>query len=368
MAYDVAVIGAGVFGAWTAWHLRRGGASVLLVDAWGAGHTRSSSGDESRILRAGYGADEIYTRMAMRSLALWKELFNRRGEPLFLRTGVLCMAREDDPHSQATRETLARCGVPFELLDAGDLTRRYPMAIADSRVFGILERESGALLARRAVAAVVRDAVELGVVYETRSVDSREQIDAAVKVFACGAWLPKLFPNLLGQRIFPTRQEIYYFAPPPGEVRFHSSSMPAWVDFTDPRGPYGIPDIESRGFKLGFDLHGPAFDPDTGDRRITQSGLDGAYRFLAERFPALRDAPLAESRVCQYESTSSGDFLLDRHPEFGVTWLAGGGSGHGFKHGPAIGEYLAGRILKGSPAEPRFAFAAKEEVQRRTVY
>lgn len=369
MAYDIAVVGAGSFGAWTAWHLRRAGASVLLVDAWGPGHTRSSSGDESRLIRMGYGADEIYTRMAMRSLELWRELLGRRGDRLFRRTGVLRMAHARDPESAATRDTLARCGVPYEVLTAAAMARRYPqIRVEDREAFAILEPESGVLLARRAVRAVVEDAIAGGVVYETRAIQRAGDLDAGRVVFACGPWLPKLFPELLGKRIRPTRQEVFYFAPPAGDRRFGAAALPAWVDFTDPRGPYGVPDLESRGIKLGFDRHGAAFDPDTGDRRPSAEGLAEARRFLAERFPALADAPLTESRVCQYENTSSGDFLLDRHPEWDHVWLAGGGSGHGFKHGPAVGEYLAARILGGVPEEPRFALAAKEESERRTVY
>jgi glycine/D-amino acid oxidase-like deaminating enzyme len=369
MAPDVAVVGAGVFGAWTAWHARRAGASVRLMDAWGPGHARSSSGGESRIIRMGYGADEIYTRMSMRSLIMWRELFERTDQPLFHRTGVLHLGREDHPYSVATRETLARCGVAMEVLANGELARRYPqMRIDDPAMFGILEPESGALLARRAVAAVVEDAVASGVVYETPAMRSPREIAAGAVVFACGPWLPKLFPEVLGRRIFPTRQEVFLFGPAAGDRRFAPEHLPAWIDFTDPRGPYGFPDLESRGFKLAFDRHGDEFDPDSGDRRISAAGLAEAYRFLSERFPALADAPLTESRVCQYENSSNGDFLLDRHPDFDHVWLAGGGSGHGFKHGPAVGEYLAARILRRGEAEPRFSLASKRETQSRTVY
>ena len=369
MSYDVAVIGAGAFGSWTAWHLRRAGATVLLVDAWGPAHSRASSGDESRVIRMGYGADEIYTRMAMRSLVLWRELFHRRQRPLFHQTGVLFMARERDPYSMATRETLARCGLAFEWLDPAEIARRYPqMRIDEPGVFGIFEPDSGALMARRAVSAVVEEAIESGVVYETRAIADAAGVDAGTVVFACGPWLPKLFPQLLGRRIRVTRQEVFYFSPPPGDPRFRPDALPIWIDFGDPRGPYGLPDLESRGLKLAFDRHGGPFDPDTGDRRIGGEGLLEAQRFLADRFPAMAQAPLAESRVCQYENSSNGDFLLDRHPEFPNIWLAGGGSGHGFKHGPATGEYLASRILQGASEEPRFSLAGKDETHRRTVY
>ena len=381
--YDVAVIGAGVFGAWTAWHLRREGKTVLLVDAWGPGHSRSSSGGESRAIRMGYGPEEIYTRMAMRSLALWQDLLPKTGPPLFHRTGVLWMARHGDPYSEATRDTLERAGVPMEVLSAEEMARRYPQVLLpDPRAFGILELNSGALLARRAVAAVVEDAVRNGVEYLTASVQppvgtgaaasvpiaGGEAIRARVFVFACGPWLPKMFPDLLGRRIHPTRQELFFFAPPAGDPRFAPAQLPVWLDFTDPRGPYGFPDLEGRGFKVGFDRHGAAFDPDRGDRTVGAGSVEEIRSFLAERFPPLRDAPLAEVRVCQYENTSNGDFLIDRHPEFENVWLAGGGSGHGFKHGPAVGEYVCARILDRVAPEPRFSLATKAESQNRTVF
>lgn len=381
--YDVAVIGAGVFGAWTAWHLLRAGKSVLLAEAWAPAHSRSSSGGESRIIRMGYGADSVYTNMAVRSLALWRELFQRTNQPLFRRTGVLWMAREGDPRSEAMRLTLAAAGVPVEIFSRAELTTRYPqMCITDPQAFGILETGSGALLARRAVAAVVGDALNQGLEYATEAVrrpsgarrvsalqtDSGNAIPARTFVFACGPWLPKLFPELLDHRIYPTRQEVFFFAPPAGDDRFAPPQLPVWIDFTDPRGPYGFPDLEGRGFKLALDRHGPAFDPDTGDRRPDPETLAEARRFLAERFPALRGAPLTESRVCQYENTSSGDFLIDRHPEFENVWLVGGGSGHGFKHGPAVGEYVCARVVQDDAVEPRFSFATKQESQQRTIY
>jgi monomeric sarcosine oxidase len=382
-AYDVAVIGAGSFGAWTAWHLGRAGQSVLLLDAWSPGHTRSSSGCESRAIRMGYGGDEIYTRMSMRSLELWQDLFRQTGHTLFHRTGVLFMARHHDPYSDATQRTLAAAGVPTEILSIEEMTYRYPqMSLHDPKVYGIFEPGSGALMARRAVAAVVEDSIRLGMTYATEAIlgpsgngalasvrtASGEAIRAGSFVFACGPWLPKIFPHLLGTRIYPTRQELFWFAPPAGDRRFRPSELPVWIDFSDVRGPYGFPDLEGRGFKLGFDRHGPPFDPDTGDRRLTSSGLEEAYRFLAERFPVLAAAPLAESRVCQYENTSSGDFLIDRHPDFDNVWLAGGGSGHGFKHAPAVGEYLSARILNGGTVDPRFSLQSKGETQQRMVY
>jgi glycine/D-amino acid oxidase-like deaminating enzyme len=195
---------------------------------------------------------------------------------------------------------------------------------------------------------------------------SGKTVSAGVFVFACGPWLPKLFPDLLGERIFPTRQEVFYFGPPAGDGRFRSSEMPVWVDFAEEI--YGVPDVRGRGFKVAPDRHGPAFDPDSGARVMTPETLATVREFVGRRFPGLKDAPLIASEVCQYENTSNGDFLIDRHPERDNVWLVGGGSGHGFKHGPALGEYVSARIVEGGQIDTRFSLATKEKFQKRAVY
>jgi monomeric sarcosine oxidase len=376
--WDVVVVGAGVFGAWAAWTLRQKGRHVLLVDQYGPGNTRSSSGGESRIIRMGYGADELYTRFSHHSLAAWKRLGEAAGEPLFRETGVLWLARPGDRYAAETLATLERMKVRHERLPPQDLQHRYPQMSVESDVWGILEPESGALFARRAVAAVVKDAVRRGAEYRRASIApprGRSRLQALSElpddraesfVFACGPWLPRVFPDVLGDRIFPTRQEVFFFGTLPGDGRFAPPRMPAWIDFGDEF--YGLPDLDSRGFKIAPDRHGDPFDPDLGERLVPDESVRRVRSFLARRFPDLAAAPLLETRVCQYENTSSGDFLIDRHPEMPNVWLLGGGSGHGFKHGPAVGEYLAELIMGDGPAEPRFALASKQRVQKRSVY
>ncbi len=362
------MIGAGVFGAWIALTLRRAGKSVILLDAYGAANSRASSGGESRIIRMGYGADEIYTRWAVRSLARWHEFFRDLHEPLFHRTGVLWMARGEDPYSLATLRTLEKLNVRFERLSRAELERQYPQISFGPITWGMLEPDSGVLMARRAVQRVVEAAVRAGVEYRIEKVEppGNSSIKASTFVYACGPWLPKLFPDLLEGRIQPTRQEVFFFGVSAGDRRFAPPQMPTWIDFGGE--VYGVPDLESRGFKVGPDRHGPALDPDSDERTVTSEGLDAARKFLARRFPALKDAPLVESRVCQYENTSNGDFLIDRHPQRENVWLIGGGSGHGFKHGPALGEYVATRILDGGAIEPRFTLATKAKVRKREVF
>ncbi len=379
--YDTAVIGAGVFGAWTAYHLQRAGQAVLLLDAYGAANSRASSGGESRVIRMGYGADDIYTRWAMRSLKLWGDFFLRAQASLFHQTGVLWLAYSDDAYSLATLKTLHQAGVRFERLETEELVDRYPQIAFSPGMWGIFEPDSGVLMARRAVQRVIQEAISDGLSYMQEAVATPEgkgrltsiktksglTISAENFVFACGPWLPGVFPELLQDLIHTTRQEVFFFGVGAGEHRYAPPLMPVWIDFTDL--VYGIPDLENRGFKMAIDRHGPSFDPDTGERVVTAEGLNAVRQYLARRLPALRDAPVVETRVCQYENTSNGDFLIDRHPAFDNVWLVGGGSGHGFKHGPVLGEYVANRVMRlERDIESRFLLATKKSVHQRAVY
>jgi monomeric sarcosine oxidase len=378
--YDFVVIGAGAFGAWTAHELRRSGHSVLLLDAYGPAHSRASSGGESRIIRMGYGADELYTRWSMRSLEKWQELAQRAQRALFHPTGMLWLAGKGDTYVRQTRQTLEKVGVAHRQLAVHELEAKYPQISSAGIEWALWEPGSGVLMARQAVQVLVADSIRQGLEYRLAGIvppasnakldsivtNTGEKISAGTFIFACGPWLPTLFPELLAQRIFPTRQEVFFFAPPPGDDSFGYPAMPAW--FHHPALVYGLPDLENRGFKVSVDKHGPRFDPETGSRRCSDEGLAIARQYIAQRFPKLRDAPLSESRVCQYENTSNGDFVIDHHPQLANVVLAGGGSGHGFKHGPAVGEYIDRLLTASGVAEPRFALERKSTKQSRSVY
>lgn len=378
--FDVAVIGAGVFGAWTAHYLQRAGQRVLLLDAYGPANNRASSGGESRIIRMAYGPDEIYTQWSMRSLPQWEALDARTGARIFHRTGVLWIARENEPTAPATLAAYQKYGVAYERMSEDDLRRRYPQFGIEEGMIGFLETKSGTLMARRAVENVVREIVQNGAEYRNESAEAPTgngrlatirtscgaEYSAGQFVFACGTWLPYLFPRLLGEKIFPTRQEVFFFGVPAGDARFSPPQFPTFIDRFGEF--YGMPNLESRGVKIAGDLHGGRIHPDTMERMPTPESLAMVRAYIARRFPALKDAPLAEARVCQYENTSSGDFLIDRHPDFDNVWLAGGGSGHGFKHGPALGEYVAERMTKGGAVDARFSLATKSTAQNRVVH
>ena len=376
---EVAVVGAGVFGVWTARHLQARGLKVALIDAYGPGSSRASSGGETRVICMGYGSAEIYTRMSWDSLSQWKALQNATGERLFTETGMLFLARERDGLTLESLKGLQRASIPHEKLERADLVARYPQIDFGPITWAVSEPRSGVLFARRSVQVVAREFERAGGQLILGRAEAPKgdgpvtsiqvgdrKVQAKHFVFACGPWLGKVFPDVLGDRIFPTRQEVFYFGVPPGDDRFSPPKMPTWIDFG--AEIYGIPDVESKGFKCAIDKHGPKFDPDSGERLVTAESTALVKSFVAERFPALKDAPIVGSEVCQYENSSNGDFLIDRNPKHSNVWLVGGGSGHGFKHGPALGAYVADRITKGGPTDVKFSLATKEKVQARVVH
>jgi glycine/D-amino acid oxidase-like deaminating enzyme len=378
----VVVVGAGVFGAWTAHHLQRQGHRVTLIDAHGPAHSRSSSGGESRLIRAAYGGDAIYSRMARDSLAEWQRLSAAAGLPILVPAGILFFFGEEEPYVRDTIAVHRRLGLSTEVLTAAEMARRFPMIDFDGIVIGLFEPGFGALMARRAVLTLVDGFVRAGGRYLTGEAEqlpdstgtldeillsSGERFAADRFVFALGPWLPKTFPDVIGARIRPTRQEVFFFAPPSGDRRFLADTMPGWCDFNRGDMYYGFPDLETRGVKFAHDAHGIEIDPDTQDRRPSEAALE-VIAFRDRRFPALKDAPLTEARVCQYENSSNGDLLIDVHPRFDNVLLVGGGSGHGFKHGPEVGRHAAQRLFGLVEPEPRFSLASKRATHSREVH
>ena len=378
----VVVVGAGVFGSWTAHHLQQMGNAVTLVDAHGPAHSRASSGGESRLTRAGYGRDEIYTRTARDSLPQWKALSAVSGLPVLIQNGVLFFSQQRDDYMQGSVDVHAKLGMPLDVLDRAQLQQRFPMIDFDGVELGIFEAAFGALMARRAVQTLVDRFIRAGGTYLKGAVEppkasaelgevrlsNGERVSGDRFVFAAGPWLPKLFPDVIGPRIRPTRQEVFYFAAPPGDRRFLPSAMPGWADFNSGDIFYGFPDLEGRGVKFAHDQHGIEVDPDTQSRKPTEAALAEIIAFRDRRFPALRDAPLIGAEVCQYENSSNGDFLIDLHPQLPNVLLVGGGSGHGFKHGPEVGRYAASRLMGSVAPEPRFSLASKGETHHREVH
>jgi sarcosine oxidase len=356
---SVIVVGAGAFGGWSALQLVQRGAKVTLLDAWGPGNSRASSGGETRTIRATYGpAHFLYTKMVARALQLWQENEQRWNLQLFFRGGALRMAGADDSYERAALPNMEQAGVRFEKLSVDDCARRWPQISFEGVSWSVYEPDSGFLAARRGCEAVLKAFLKAGGQYRQAqaspgriaanrmdgiSVSPSEILNADHYVFAPGPWLGKVFP-FLAPTITVTRQEVFFFGTPAGDLRFNEAQLPTWMD--GGKSPFfGVPGNHWRGFKIADDTRGPIIDPSTMERQISGAKLTAARAYLRMRFPVMANSPLLESRVCQYENSTDHNFILDRHPEAVNVWIVGGGSGHGFKHGPVMGEMVADAVL-----------------------
>jgi glycine/D-amino acid oxidase-like deaminating enzyme len=370
----IAVIGAGAFGGWTALYLLRAGARVTLLDAWGPGNSRASSGGETRVIRGAYGPDQPYTKLAARALDLWRQHEAQWKRKFLFPIGVLWMVEandndnDNDAFERDSLPFLKDAGIPFEQLAASELKRRWPQINFENVEWAIYEPQSGYLLARASAQAVVDQLVAEGGEYRQKAVAAHDLESCQWKaltlsdgstlaadryVFACGPWLGKLFPQTVNPHFVSTKQDVFFFGTPVGDPRYEERRLPVWADHSD-HFMYGIPGNQGRGFKLGDDTRGPEFDPTSSQRLVSEESLAEARRYLAYRFPGMKDAPLVETRVCQYEDTTDHNFIIDRHPSSANVWIVGGGSGHGFKHGPALGEMVAKLVLTDDTADPLY--------------
>ncbi len=368
------VIGAGIFGASVAHRLAADGWEVTIVERDEPAGPRSTSGSHSRLIRCGHGDDAWHARMARRARDSWREIEAESGADLLVECGLLWMARSDDGWEARSERVLRAERIPVERLTQSETAQLFPSFDAHDIEFAVLEPEAGALRAALAVRTLVALAQDHGaelVRGEARPdgaavlVGEPGQRGAAVHsdprrleadqvVWACGPWLASLFPGIAEIRV--DRVEYATFE---CDHAWHADSgVPAWVDFE--ADVYGLPALDGEGFKVAPEGAAEPFDPDTSDRPLTTRREAAAREYLASRFPSLARAPRVGGRVCQYEMTADSEFLIAPHPEHPDVWLFGGGSGHGFKHGPALAEIVRDLLTGARQPLARHAAGARE--------
>jgi glycine/D-amino acid oxidase-like deaminating enzyme len=373
--FDIAVIGAGAFGGWTALHLHQRGARVVLVDQFGPGNSRATSGDETRGVRTSYG-DRIHGRLwmqwASRAMERWKQFDEEQrdhiGGQLFFPTGDIIAREEEELFTTRTLAWWREEAIPHEVVPVDEARTRWPVVDFNGITLVLYEPNAGVVRARRACEAVgfvfarsggvvrighAMPAEREGRRLQTIAFSNGDRITADTFCFALGPWLPKQFPSVLGKLMNLPVGHVCYFATPPGDERFTYPNLPSW-NFRGVTGwPALIPD--NRGFRVRSGGE-RAFDPDLSERIVPERSIERNRAVLRARFPLLANAPLSETRACHYESSATRNFLIDRHPEFDNVWIAGGGSAEGFKFGPVVGEYVAGRVV-GEEGDPDLAEA-----------
>ena len=370
---DIVVIGAGAFGMWTALYLQRLGAKVTVVDLYGAGNSRQTSGGETRGVRTSYGDrphGRQWTEWARRSISRWKQ-WDEEGEErllprLFFQTGDLILRGETNTYIADTLSNWDALSVPYEVLTADEVSARWPWIRYDGLGVALYEPDAGVVRARRAIESVARVFVENGGRIEVGravlggrqgrrlgniTLNSGQNLSADNFIFACGPWFPKVFPDLMANRLRISMGHVFYFAVPAGDRRFVYPYMPS----------YGVPGctgwpalpLDHRGFRVRTGGRPPE-DPDRSDRWVAPEYHERPRDILRRHFPDLANAVINETRACHYESSVDRNFIIDTYPELDNVWLAGGGSAEGFKFGPVLGEYIANRVI-GEDHEPELA-------------
>lgn len=369
MKQHIAVIGAGAFGSFTAYQLAKMGHQITVFDAWGPGHSRASSGGETRVIRSVYGADECYVNWVADAYREWVAFEKEWNKNIFTQTGNLWLfSTGNDAYARRAMPLINAAGLSIEERSVTDVEKRFP-AINFSDVQTVFfEKEAGFLYARNACQYAIEALVKLGGIYQQKTVEEVRVEDGEVKtlrlsdgsnfkadryLFACGPWLKNLFPKVLKAHLQISRQLIGYYGTPAGDANFHPPQLPVWIDY-GAKIYYGIPGAANRGFKLADDTRGTDFEPTTGKRLPVSGELATHLHYLKHRFPKLESAPLIEARVCQYTNSPDGDFIIDRHPEAQNAWLAGAGCGHAFKMAPVLGKYIAKCLLEVQSPNPKF--------------
>ena len=370
-APDLIVIGAGAFGLWTALAAAERGARVSVIDMAEVGNVRASSGGASRNIRAAYGADAFYTRLAIEAWAAWQSREADLGQRLLFPAGAL---RSVDPALiDAQARIFAACRQPCEVLDGGEVSRRWPLLAyrQDERLF--YEPLAGVVLAGEALRLVAARLRELGgaIVQGRVSVDTEgsrpdftldgRPLEAERIVVAAGPWLPGLFPELIGPLMRTPRRELFFFAAPPGDKRFTWEHLPNLADHEG----WTSSDIGG-GLKVAPRMRHTALDPGADPGPASPAMALAARAYLAARIPALAGAPIVSTYVGQLDNTANEHFIIDTHPDDPRIVIAGGGSGHAFKFGPVLGTRIADFALGGHlPAEwrARFALASHRAVR-----
>lgn len=367
---DVVVVGAGAIGGWTALHLQALGAKVLVVDAYGPGNSRSTSGDVTRGVRTSYGDrphGEQWMQWAFQAIERWKEwdevFWKEMGSRVFFMTGDLITRAAWEPFLTQTREWWVKNRIPHETLSVEEARYRWPVFDLTGINAIIYEPGAGVVRARRSCECVAsmfqKRGGELRIDRVATLMRGNGRIDELVMssgdsvrggqyVFACGPWLPAIFSTLLAPRMRTPMGNVFYLATPPGDPRFQAPHMPSH-NFPGITGWPALP-VDNHGFRTRIG-GGQAGNPDSSERMVGAPNVPRLRAFLAERFPLLRDMPINEQRACHYESTVSRNFIIDRHPDFANVWIAGGGNAEAFKQGPVFGEYVARRVL-GRPTDP----------------
>jgi len=366
--YDAIVAGLGGMGSSAAYHLAGRGRRVLGLERYAPAHDKGSSHGQSRIIRLAYSENPAYVPLVLRAYELWERLERETGEDLMTITGGLMVGPPGTRFFEGSKESAEKYDLPYEVLDAAGLRRRYPVFEPTSDTVAFFEERAGFLRPEASVKAHLDRAVSLGadlrfgeeilsweptqagVLVETAS----GTYEAERLVISAGAWAPKLLADL-GLPLEVTRQILFWFDPVGGVEPFLPDRLPIFIwEPEDGNSFYAIPahDGPRGGVKVAFfRADGRPADPETIDREVHDDEVEFIRSYLARYVPAL-DGDFLYAKTCMYTNTPDEHFVISTHPEYPQVAIAAGFSGHGYKFCSVVGEILADLATDGESRHP----------------
>ncbi|XP_060597744.1 peroxisomal sarcosine oxidase-like [Ruditapes philippinarum] len=362
--YDAIVVGAGIEGSSTAYHLAKSGKKTLLLEQFPLPHSRGSSHGQSRITRKAYGPQEHYTIMMEESYRLTDVLESECGEQLFINCGCLAFGPKDHPFVSGAVEALSRHGAPHDVFNVEEQRRRYPYLALPSDFKVVLDKTGGLLRADKILQAFQKQFQRFG----GTLLDGEPMLDlypgdivsikttkgvhrARSVVLALGAWAAKFLPRIgVNVPLEPLKITVCYWEEKNGK-HFSIENFPTFMSEsgTGNNTIYGLPSEEYPGLVKICLHHGPAIDPDNRDGVDNQWVLDTIKMIVHTHFPTLEKEPRIVE-TCIYTNTPDKDFILDLHPSWKNVVIAAGFSGHGFKLAPVVGKVLSQLATGQKPA------------------
>ena len=361
MKKNIVVIGSGIFGVSTAYKLLQSGQHVTLVDHLSISDDLKTSNGESRNIRFSHANDEFYSLLSWKAAGEWKKVEKLAGEKLFYDTGVAWFASDENGWESHSKKILNKLNIPCERLSPDDAKALFPSLNIDDLRFVLYESNGGALAAKRSLKALYKLCLYMKCDYlnghaEIRDDDiyiNNSQIDFDIAIWAVGPWMKHVFPFI--DMVKVTMQEVVFFDSPKD---WSVEKIPAFNDISN--AFYGCGSLDGMGVKLGYDLKGKEFDITKDKRAYSDQSVEKCREYIAHRFPTLERAKINKIKTCQYTMTPDANWIIAPHPEHPRHWIIGAGSAHGFKHGPALGQYVTDTILNNKP-NPKFSLAMRKE-------
>ena len=348
------MVGLGAMGSAAAYHMSKRGARVLGLDRFRPPHNLGSSHGQTRIIREAYFEHPAYVPLVQRAYVLWEELAREAGDRLFLQTGGLMIGAPDGMVVSGSRLSAETHGLPFEILSADDIGKRFPALKAAENMVGILEPRAGILFPEKCIAAHLAAVKGAQLNYDEQVVGWKKRGGAIEvlthkDVYSCGglvlsagSWMKQLVPEL---PLVVERQALAWFEATEPEI-FRPERCPIHLwEYAAGKYWYGFPDL-GNGVKVAGHHEGQVSQPDAVERSVSSSEIASLHALVRPYLPTLAERCM-ESVVCMYTNTPDGHFLIDRHPEDPQVLLVSPCSGHGFKFSAAIGEVVADLVMNG---------------------